>query len=454
MKFDLVVKKAKVFLPTGPEITDVGVADGRIVEIGDLSAANAAEVVDGDGKWLIPGVIDTQVHFREPGLEHKEDLRTGAMAAVAGGTTTVFEMPNTNPLTINPEALGDKLSRASGRMASNFAFFVGASPENLDELASLEALPGTPGIKVFMGSSTGSLLVEDDASLRKVLANGHRPVAVHSEDEPRNRARRAAYGEGTLEPDPTLDYPLNGTASDHPHVRDAESARLSTERLLKLSEETGRTVHILHLSTANEIDLIASFRKRIRVSVEITPQHLFFEGPDCYDRQGTHAQMNPPMRSRHHRDALREAFRAGFFNVIGSDHAPHTLEEKAAAYPATPSGMPGVQTLLPVMLRFAREGLTTFEEVVRLTSAAPAELYGIKDRGNLQVGSFADMVLIDPREFTVEANWLRSKCGWSPYLSESLFGWPLMTWVGGKLAYSAGGELDITAGRRVEFDWK
>jgi dihydroorotase len=441
--FDLLICGGTIATSGGLAQGDVGVRNGKIVEIGSLKNADAEETLDANGLIVMPGVIDTQVHFREPGLEHKENLESGTRAAIVGGVTTVFEMPNTNPTTTTQEALEDKLRRAEGRAWCNYAFFVGATTENVEELARLERLPGTPGIKIFMGSSTGPLLVAGDEHLRQVLRNGARRCPIHAEDEARNLSRKELI---TDAPHPR----------EHPYLRDAESARLATQRILALSAETRRPVHILHLSTGDEIPLISRAKKEgLGTTAEITPQHLFFSAPDCYDRLGTLAQMNPPLRDGWHRDALRRALQAGVFDVVGSDHAPHTLEEKAQPYPKSPSGMPGVQTLLPVMLTLCKQGLLSIPTLVRMTSEAPAEIYGIQGKGHLQPGYDADLVLVDPDKSVVfDRSMVQSKCGWSPYEGEELTGWPAHVVLGGRVAVRDGILTERPHGTPVRFDWK
>lgn len=422
---------------------DIGIQGDRIVAIGSLEPRQYRRQLDATGLHILPGLIDTQVHFREPGLEHKEDIESGTRAALCGGVTTIFEMPNTNPITDSPERLQDKLNRANGRAWANYSFFFGATTENADRLDEYEMLPGSPGIKMFMGSSTGTLLVADDENARRVLQHGSHPMSVHSEDEPRLRERMANH-----EP--------QDHAREHPHIRDAETARLCTERLIALSEETGRAVHILHISTKDELPLLAEAKKKgLKVTCEVTPQHLFFAAPECYDSLGTFAQMNPPIRSQDHRDAIRQALRDGLFDVIGSDHAPHTIQEKAKPYPKSPSGMPGVQTLVPVMLNFVNEGLLTIDTFVQLGAHNPAELFGIKERGYIREGYFADLTLVDmTTKHQVEENWIESKCGWSPYSGVELKGWPVHVFINGDLEVEGGCLVGKPSGRQIEFNWK
>ncbi len=431
-------------MPDGLARVDIGVTGGKIAAIGNLSGAEAETILDANGLSVLPGAIDTQVHFREPGMEHKEDLESGTRAAIFGGVTTVLEMPNTIPPTTTPQALEDKIWRAKGRAWCNHGFFIGASLENLDQLRDLEMLSGTPGIKIFMASSTGPLLLPDDDSIRKVLQNGQRRCAVHAEDQNCLNERKAA-----LKTEPT--------PADHPKLRDAECARRATERLLRLSEETHRPVHILHVSTEEELPLIANAKKHnLGTTAEVTPQHLWFHAPEAYATLSTLAQMNPPIRERRHQEALRKALSAGQFDVIGSDHAPHTLEEKALPYPQSPSGMPGVQTLLPVMLTLAlRENLIDLQTLVKMTSANPAKIYGIRSKGAIREGFDADLAIVDLKnERVVENSWIQSKCGWSPFAGAKLIGYPVHVIVGGNVALRDGDLQGEPMGQPCEYDWK
>jgi dihydroorotase len=443
--FDFVIRGAQVWGEHGPAIGDVAVRDGVIESVGEVRESGREEV-DAAGLALIPGLIDTQVHFREPGATHKEDLESGTRSAVCGGVTTIFEMPNTDPPTTTAEALNDKLDRAQGRSWANYAFFVGASGGNVEYLPELEMLPGTPGVKIFVGSSTGSLLVEDDEVLRRVLAAGSRRCSLHSEDEPRLRARGALASN-------------SGVVSEHPYIRDAEAAALATRRILRLSAEVGRPVHILHISTGDEIPLLKAAKADGQpVTAEVTPQHLFFTAPDCYQKLGTLAQMNPPVREAYHGAALWRALDEGVFDVFGSDHAPHTLEEKANPYrgtPGSPSGMPGVQTMLPVLLRYVREGRLSLEKLVTMACEAPAKLFGIKGKGRIAAGFDADLVLLDPTaSATLMRSDIQSKCGWSPFEGESLGVFPSHVFVGGQLVARMGKPVDQPRGSVVTFDWK
>lgn len=413
--FDLILRNGTVHTPGGPAAISVGVRDGKITALG-TSLADAADVIDCTGLDILPGVIDSQVHFREPGLEHKEDLESGSRAAVLGGVTAVFEMPNTNPNTDSAERLAEKVKRGHHRMWCDHAFYVGATTANAAELAELERLPGAAGVKIFMGASTGSLLVAEDEALSAVLASGRRRVAIHAEDEARMNARKALR--------------VEGDASSHPVWRDDESALLATQRILRLARAAGRRIHILHITTPAELELIA--RHKDIATCEVTPQHLTLAAEDAYPRLGSFAQMNPPIRSGAHRDGLWQWLNQGVPDVIGSDHAPHTLEEKAKAYPASPSGMPGVQTLLPLLLDHVAAGRTTLQRVIELTSAGPQRVFGLVGKGRIAAGYDADFTIVDlKRRWTITEDWLASRCGWSPFTGMELTGKPIGTFVRG-----------------------
>ncbi|MDE2487837.1 MAG: dihydroorotase [Alphaproteobacteria bacterium] len=414
--FDLIVRGGEVVNHAGRGIADVGVRGGKVAAIGDLSQASAGETFDAVGLTVMPGVIDTQVHFREPGLEWKEDLESGSRAAVLGGVVAVFEMPNTEPTTTDPDALADKLSRARGRMHCDHAFYMGGTHENAKFLGELERLPGCCGVKVFMGASTGTLLIKDDAGVEEVLRNINRRAAFHSEDEYRLEERR----------------PLarTGDWTSHYEVRDAQAAIQSTERLVRIATALGKRIHVLHVTTAEEIDYLAAHKDV--ASVEVTPQHLTLEGPEAYERLKAYAQMNPPIREAHHRAGLWRGVAMGVADVIGSDHAPHTKEEKARPYPASPSGMPGVQTLLPVMLTHVAEGRMTLERLVDMTSHGANRLFGLADKGRLARGFDADLTIVDLKaRRTFRHEDMASRVGWTPFVDMEAKGWPVATIIRG-----------------------
>jgi len=434
--FDLLIRNGTVATPSGIAPGDVGVTGGRISAIGALGAAKAAAVFDAKGLHVLPGVIDTQVHFREPGNEHKEDLESGSRAAVLGGVTAVFEMPNTFPPTTTRAAIEDKLARAHGRMHCDYAFYAGATPANVGALAELERLPGVCGIKAFLGSSTGTLLLSEEADIFAALKSSHRRMAVHSEDEARLNARK--------------DLRVKGDPRSHPVWRDVETARASTERVLRLAKAAGRRLHVLHVTTAEELPLLAAARDF--ATVETTPQHLTLAAPECYERLGAYAQMNPPIREARHRAALWQAVNEGLIDVIGSDHAPHTREEKDKTYPDTPSGMPGVQTLPTILLDHVNAGRMSLERFVDLTSAGAQRLFGIAGKGRIALGYDADFTIVDlKKKRRIENKWIASKCGWTPFDGMETTGWPVATIIRGRTVMRDHELVAPAAGAAIRF---
>ena len=414
--FDLLLKGATVVNHDGQGQRDIAVKDGRIAGLGSYAPGQAAETMDCSGLHILPGVIDSQVHFREPGMEHKEDLESGSRSAVMGGVTAVFEMPNTNPLTISAETLADKLARAKDRMHCDHAFFMGGTHDNAHMLPELERLPGCCGVKVFIGSSTGNLLVEDDEGLRSILRSIKRRASFHAEDEPRLRER--------------MGLRVAGDPSSHPVWRDEETALKATRRLVRIAKETGKRIHVLHISTGQEMDFLKEHKAH--ATVEVLPHHLTLEAPDCYERLGTRAQMNPPVRTAEHRERIWRAVRDGTVDVLGSDHAPHTLEEKSRTYPDTPAGMTGVQTLVPIMLDHVHAGRLTIERFVDLSSHGQARIFGIARKGRIAVGNDADFTIVDlKRRETITNDWVASKTGWTPYDGKTVTGWPIGTMIRG-----------------------
>ncbi|MET3836531.1 dihydroorotase [Brevundimonas sp. UYEF29] len=435
--YDLIVRGGEVANHAGRGMADVGVIDGKIAFIGDLTQASAGEVFDATGLTVLPGVIDTQVHFREPGLEWKEDLETGSRAAALGGVVAVFEMPNTNPNTTDPDTMADKLARAKDRMWTDHAFYVGGTHENADYLGELERLPGCCGVKVFMGASTGDLLIADDEGVRKVLSNVRRRATFHSEDEYRLVERRGLA--------------RTGDWTSHPEVRDAESAIRSTRRLVGLAKETGARIHVLHVTTRDEMEYLR-FHKDV-ATVEITPQHLTLVGPEAYERLGSYAQMNPPIRSQEHVDALwLWGMQQGVADVLGSDHAPHTKEEKAKPYPASPSGMPGVQTLVPLMLTHVANGRLSLERFIDLTSAGAQRVFGTANKGRMAVSYDADLTIVDLKaKRTITHDQQATRCGWTPFDGVEATGWPMATIVRGRVVMKDGELIGSAHGRPVRF---
>jgi dihydroorotase len=434
--FDLKLTGGTVHLPGGPVLAEVGVRDGSIAAIG-TALGDAGETIDCTGLDILPGVIDSQVHFREPGLEHKEDLESGSRAAVLGGVTAVFEMPNTSPNTDSESRLTDKLARAHHRMWCDHAFYVGATADNAAELAELERLPGAAGVKIFMGASTGSLLVAEDEALARVLASGTRRVAIHAEDEARMTKRR--------------DLRIEGDPASHPVWRDDESAMLATRRIVALARQARRRIHVLHVTTPAELEFLAAHKDI--ATCEVTPQHLTLAAEDAYPRLGAYAQMNPPIRSAAHREGLWHWLGQGVPDVLGSDHAPHTIEEKAKPYPASPSGMPGVQTLVPLMLDHVANGRLSLARFIDLTSAGPQRIFGLVGKGRIAAGYDADFTIVDlKKRWTVGRDWLASRCGWSPFEGMELTGKAIGTIVRGKRVMWEDSLANEATGEPVRFE--
>ena len=434
--FDLLVRGGTVVTPSGVAAADIGVRAGRIASIGALAGAPAVQIFEARGLHILPGVIDTHVHFREPGHLEKEDMETGSRAAILGGVTAVFEMPNTNPPTTTRLLVADKLKRAAKRMHCDHAFYVGASVENIGALSELERLPGVAGVKAFLGSSTGTLLLDKEDAILAALKAGHRRMAVHSEDETRLRSRAKLA--------------MPGDPSTHPVWRDVETARLSTERVLRLARIAGRRLHLLHVTSAEELPLIAAARDL--ATVEAAVPHLTLAAPDCYERLGAYAQINPPIREARHREALWRAVAEGLIDVIGSDHAPHTCADKEGIYPQTASGLTGVQTLVTFLLDAVNAGKLTLERFVDLTSAGPTRVFGIAGKGRIAAGYDSDLTIVDLKaRRRIENRWIASRCGWTPYDGMETTGWPVATILRGCVVMRDGATLEAPGGQALRF---
>jgi dihydroorotase len=369
-------------------------------------------------------------------LTHKEDLESGSRGAVFGGVTAVFEMPNTDPVTTTAEVLADKVKRAHHRMHCDFAFYVGATRENTPDLAELERLPGACAVKVFMGSSTGPLLIEDDDGVRNVLNAIGRRAAFHSEDEYRLRER--------------INLRVEGDPRSHPVWRDAQAALMCTQRLVRLAREAGKRIHVLHVTTRHEVAFLTTCKDV--ATAEATPAHLTLAAPDCYEKLGTLAQLNPPIRDVDNQAGLWLGIAQGVIDSIGSDHSPHTRAEKSNPYPKTHSGMPGVQTLVPLMLDHVNAGRLTLERLVDLTSAGPARVFGIAAKGRIAAGYDADLTVVDlKRRETITDAWIASRAGWTPYASMTVTGWPIGTIIRGRKVMWDGSLTAPAQGERVRF---
>jgi len=437
MHFDLLVRNGTAVTPNGTEQADVGIRNGRIAAIGALSSASAEAVIDAKGLHVLPGLIDSHVHLREPGNEAVETIESGTRGAVLGGVTTVFDMPNTNPSITDAARLDWKRAHIAGRAWCDMGFYVGAAKSNIAELGALEAEPNVCAVKVFAGSSTGDLLVEDDASLEAVMRSGVRRIAYHSEDEYRLQERRKLFAKG----DPY---------ARHMDWRDVETAFLGTRRLMAIARKTHRRAHILHVSTAEELDYLKEYRDL--ATVELLVNHLTQVAPEAYETLGAYAVMNPPIRDRRHVEAAWAAVRDGSVDTIGSDHAPHSREAKARPWPDTAAGLTGVQTIVPVMLDHVNAGRLSLSRLADLMSAGPARVYGVVGKGRLAAGYDADFTIADMKKArTIEESWIASPCGWTPFAGTRCTGWPVMTIVRGNLVMREDEVLGAPVGRPVSF---
>jgi dihydroorotase len=428
------LRHAQVVLPHDVMETDVLVLDGKIACIGK-GLSGYGEEIDADGLTLFPGVIDPQVHFREPGMTDKEDLHSGSCAAAAGGVTSFLDMPNNDPAIVSGDLMAEKKRIAAEKCVVNFNFFIGATAANLEELNRVE---NVCGIKVFMGSSTGDLLVSDEKDLEAIFARGSRLIAVHAESE------------AILQENQQL---LSGIRDViiHPKIRDEAVALRATETAVKLSLKYKRRLHILHMTTEEETLLLRRLPQDNRISAEVCPQHFTLEAPACYEKLGNRAKMNPPLRTSRHARALWQALKEGVIDCIATDHAPHTLEEKSLPYQQAPAGMPGVETALPLMLDRVHQGKCTLLEVARWMSEIPARLYRMKNKGQIALGMDADLVLVDLRmKKTVKDGQLFTKVNWSPYHGMELRGWPVRTMVHGQTVYLDGAIQEGVRGREIE----
>lgn len=441
--YDLLIQDAECLLSDSHgqirrEVTNIGIKNGKILALGLARSTSAMESLSLKGLTVLPGVIDSQVHFREPGLTHKEDIYTGTLSALAGGVTTIFEMPNTSPNTSTQFRLDEKLQLARSKAKTHYAFFVGATNDNADQLDSIAKTEGCCGVKIFMGSSTGDLLVSDDYHLDRILKTVKVPISVHCEDENMLIARKPIATNGK-----NVRY--------HSEWRNTDSALTATRRIVHLAEKHNRSVHVLHISSADEIVFLRT--KKHRVTVECLPQFLTLHAPECYDILGSYAQMNPPIREKFHQDELWKAVNDGTIDVIGSDHAPHTREEKDKIYPSSPSGLTGVQTLLPLMLNHVAKKRLSLEKLTQLVCENPARIFRAKGKGKIAPGYDADFTVVDLKKTeTISNSWIRSRVGWTPYDGMKVQGWPIMTILKGQIAMRDNTIFSNVIGEAVRFD--
>ena len=433
---DLIIKNGSCYIDKDLKNHDIAIKDGKIIEIGKIDS-EAKEIFDAKGLVVLPGCIDTQTHFREPGSTDTEDLNSGSRAAIVGGITAVFEMPNTNPPTSTKKEFQRKLDLAKNRMYCNYAFYFGATADNANELADLKNLEGCCGIKLFAGSSTGNLLVADEKDIEMVFQNSSKVVAVHSEDEAILNINKKLI--------------KNGDVHSHPIWRSEECAISSTRRIIRIAERYNKKAHILHITTKQEIDFLSQHKGNI--TFEITPQHLTIYAPDCYDKLSTYAQMNPPIRDKSHFDRLWYAVKNNLNDTIGSDHAPHLKANKNKEYPNSPSGMPGVQTLLPVMLNHVNNGKLSLEQLINLVCENPVKIFGIKNKGFIKEGFDADFTIIDLNKIIEIRNEnIESKCGWSPFDGYKFKGTPVAAIINGEIKMKDGKILGNPTGKAIEFN--
>ena len=433
--YSLIIKNGSCYIEGKFQRVDIALSGNKIKKIGKIDL-NSSKVLDVSGKIVLPGVIDTQVHFREPGKNNAENLETGSRAAVAGGVTSVFEMPNTNPPTSTFKEFNNKLNVAKGRMFCNYAFYFGATPDNMKELAAVNTLEGCCGVKLFAGSSTGNLLVSQEKDIEKVISNSSKIISVHSEDENILLSRKKFIKEGDV--------------SSHPVWRNEECALESTKRVVRIAQKYKKKIHILHISTKEEIDFFAD--KKENVTFEITPQHLTLFAPNCYEKLKTFSQMNPPLRSKDHYDRLWDAVKESLVSTIGSDHAPHTKEDKNKKYPLSPSGMPGVQTLLPIMLDHVNKGKLKLEQLIKLVCENPSDLFGIKNKGYIKENYDADFTVVDMnKEVVIKDSWIESSCGWTPFNNYKVKGFPVATIVNGEIVMENNKIISTAKGKPLTF---
>ena len=431
----LIIKNGTCYIDGKLVNTDITVSGGKIKSIGKADLNNH-KVYNAENKIVLPGIIDTQVHFREPGSTDAEDLESGSRAAVLGGVTSLFEMPNTNPPTANLVEFEKKLKAAKNRMHSNYAFYFGATPSNTDQLAQLKNVEGCCGVKLFAGSSTGNLLVDKEADIEKVISSSDRVVSIHSEDEDIIKLRKK--------------FIRKGDVHSHHEWRNVECAISSTRRVVKIAERYNKKIHVLHVTTKDEVDFLAMHKKN--VTFETTPQHLTLYAPDCYDKLGTYAQMNPPLRGKEHYDRLWTAIKNNIVDVLGSDHAPHLKANKDKEYPDSPSGMPGVQTIFPVMIDHVNNGKLTLNQLINLMCENPCRIFGIKNKGFIKEGFDADLTIVDmKKEVTIKDEMIASKCGWTPFNNYKVKGFPVGTIVNGILVMSDGKILVESKGKPLSF---
>lgn len=428
------IKNATVVLPRETARTSVLIEDQTIADIDPAPQIPADVEIDAAGLHLLPGVVDDQVHFRDPGLTHKEDLYTASRACAKGGVTTFLEMPNTVPNVVTQELLEAKLALAAEKSLVNYGFYIGATADNTDALRDAQR---TPGIKIFIGSSTGTLLVDEQSALERIFAETSLPICAHCEDETTIRDNRELFAN-------TSDL------TDHSRIRDHKAAYIATKRATDLAQRHSHRFHVLHVSTGAELKLLDDHRSLI--TAEVCPHHLFFNIDD-YDRLGSRVQMNPSIKLPEDNQQLWQGLLDGRIQVIATDHAPHTLDEKDAPYPKSPSGLPAVENSLALMLNQVNQGRCALQQVVDWMCDAPARVWDIVNKGRIATGYDADLVLVDMnKSATIRDDEQETKAKWSPWHGESLIGWPVRTWVMGHEVFRAGSFDESRRGSEARYD--
>lgn len=435
--YELLIRNGTCVLPWGEAEAAIGVREGRIATLEAAASDTAKTVFDARGLHVLPGLIDPHVHLRDPGDASVESIPTGTKAALLGGLACVFDMPNTNPPIVDTASITWKQGYIPGAAWCDMGLYVAATKANADDLGPLEVMDGVCGIKVFAGSTTGDLLVEDDETIERVMRGGRRRIAFHSEDEYRLQARRPMFSTG-------MAY------ATHMEWRDPECAALGTRRITALARRTGRPAHIVHVSTEEEFAYLPG--QKDLVTCEVLLNHLTQIGPECYERLGGYAVMNPPIRDRRHYEAAWAAVRNGTVDTVGSDHAPHSRAAKERPWPETAAGLTGVQTLLPIMLDHVNAGRLTLARLVDLMAAGPARVYGALNKGRIAAGYDADFSIVDlKRRQRIEEAWIVTPAGWTPFAGMEVTGWPQAVILRGRVAMRDGETQGAPRGQLVRF---
>jgi dihydroorotase len=435
--YDLLITHGTAVFPWGEAQARIGVRDGRIVTLEASGTATANATIDATHLHVLPGLIDPHVHLRDPGDATVESIPTGTKAAILGGLTTVFDMPNTNPAITDAQSVAWKQAYIPEHSYCDLGIYIGATKQNPETLGALEKAEGVCAIKVFAGSTTGDLLVEDDATIERVLRSGTRRVAFHSEDEYRLQDRKPLFHSG-------MPY------ATHMEWRDPECAALGTRRITALARKTNRPVQIVHTSTAEEFEHLRDYKDI--ATCEVLLNHLTQIGPECYERLGGYAVMNPPIRDQRHYDAAWAAVRSGLVDNVGSDHAPHSRAAKERPWPETAAGLTGIQTLVPIMLDHVNAGRLSIGRLVDLMAAGPARVFGALNKGRMAAGYDADFTIVDMRHSrTIENDWIVTPAGWTPFAGMQVTGWPVITVVRGNVVMRNDEVIGQPSGRIVHF---